>query len=117
MKLCSYCYKSLKNREFDEHLIQHESPKRVNDKIMLSGGHQVVLLLKGHDTWEEYFKKHCRKNKDISWLEDGKKLEQFESEQHIEFLYCKRNDELSFEEIKSTPWQKIQDFFRNISIQ
>ncbi|MGI0057335.1 MAG: hypothetical protein ACREAK_08180 [Nitrosarchaeum sp.] len=90
--------------------IDEKSPEMKGDKIFLSGGHQVVLIVKGNDSWEEYYKKQCKK--DDSWEKDGKILEQFEKDNNIEFLYCKSSEEISFWVVNPSILYRIKMFFK-----
>lgn len=87
------------------------------DKVFLSGGHQVVLIVKGNGSWDEYYKKYCKRNDD-SWKKDGEILEQFEKDNDIEFLYCKSSEEISFWDVNPSIWKRIKMFFmRFLSIE
>lgn len=92
--------------------IEEQSPKMNRDKIFLSGAHQIVLIVKGNNTWDEYYKKN-RKYNDC-WEKDGKILEQFEKDNNIEFLYCKSSEEISFWFANPSIWKKIKLFFLKI---
>ena len=84
----------------------HSLPNKTkNEKIRLNACHQIVLIVKGDNSWEDYFKQN---KKDDSWFRDGKILQKFELDNNIEFQYCKSNEEISFMEIKTSLWKKIK---------
>ena len=56
----------------------HALPKKKKDGIIqLNACHQIVLIVKGDDTWEKYFRKNKKKD---SWQKDGKTLQKFEKQ-------------------------------------
>lgn len=91
------------------------SPKMKKDKVFLSGGHQIILILKGNKNWDEYYKNN--KNHDKSWNKDGKKLEQFEKKHKIEFHYCNEDEGITYTPICPTLWQKIKHFINLMNFQ
>jgi len=87
----------------------HALPKLKGSKIQLNASHQVCLIVKGGNTWEQYFKK--QKKKDNSWNRDGKILQQFEKDNNIVFQYCDDSERLSFDQTNIPLYQKIWKFF------
>ena len=87
---CQFCSEELTKKKL---LIEHEnnihSPRWNKDKtIHLSGGDQVILMLKSQfHSWENYHKSHS-KNTHISFIAGGKRLEQWEKDNGIEFVVC-----------------------------
>jgi len=87
----------------------HALPKRTKDgKIRLNACQQITLVVKGELSWEQYFKK--QKKHQVSWIKDGKILQQFEHDNNLEFHSC-QSGELSFQEIEISLWKKIKRIF------
>lgn len=84
---CQFCdveiqtKKALRDHESNDH-----SPRWNGDKIHLSAGDIVILLVKDtHGSWEKYHKSHS-KNTHISFKDGGKRLEEWENDNGIEFV-------------------------------
>ena len=87
---CQFCQEEVPKKKL---LIEHEnnihSPRWNKDEtIHLSGGDQVILLLKStFHSWDYYHKSHS-KNTHISFKDGGKRLEQWEKDNGVEFVVC-----------------------------
>ena len=114
MNQCQECDEVFKYDRHGQRLQEHYDrfhalPEFTKDgKIRLNAPHQITLIVKGDQTWEQYFKK--QRKKDTSWINDGKTLQQFEIDNNVEFHYCQSGDELGFSQIEISIWQKIIKF-------
>ena len=110
---CGEVFKYDRNgRKASAHYDRFHSPqKKTKDgKIQLNACHQITLIIKGDSTWEQYFRKHKKRN--ASWMRDGKALQQYENDNNIQFYSCD-DGELSFEDFNVSIWQKIMRRIRN----
>ena len=84
---CHYCTKrTARKKQMEKHENNDHSPRFNDDNtIHLSGGDQIVLLVKKmNGTWKKYHKSHT-KNMHESFTIAGHKLENFEKDNGIRF--------------------------------
>ncbi len=96
---CGEVFKYDRNhRRATEHYERFHAPPHFTMKgdIVLNASDQISLIVKGDDTWNQYYRRN-RKYNDC-WEKSGKVLEMFEKCHGIEFTYCDEN-EISFKDV------------------
>ncbi|MDE1868292.1 MAG: hypothetical protein KGI08_11380, partial [Thaumarchaeota archaeon] len=93
------CSENFRTRErYEEHFDRfHRLPYFKCNAITLNASDQIILEVKGSMTWNEYFKSLNPKKVHMSFFEGGKKLQQFEQDNNIEFVMMK--DGIRFVEV------------------
>jgi len=96
---CGEIFKYDKNRKkITEHYERFHAPPYFtpNGSIRLNACDQISLIVKGDDTWEQYYRRNKKYNE--CWEKSGKALEIFEKCHGIQFNYCDTN-EITFTEV------------------
>ena len=87
---CIDCDESFHYRKkLSEHYERfHQAPEFTGEgKISLNASDQILLIIKGKDTWGEYIES-CIKKKHYKDIESAKRLQKFEADNGVEFIAC-----------------------------